>query len=52
MNTLKIWDPLSVRLQVLKTAVETSVMLLRIDDIVSGTKKRDGGDGPTAEMPQ
>ncbi len=40
-------------MQVLKTAVETSVMLLRIDDIVSGTKKRDGGGagggGPTAE---
>uniref|UniRef100_A0A7E4VE95 T-complex protein 1 subunit gamma n=1 Tax=Panagrellus redivivus TaxID=6233 RepID=A0A7E4VE95_PANRE len=39
MNDLGIWDPLSVRLQVLKTAIETSVMLLRIDDIVSGTKK-------------
>ncbi|KHN72376.1 T-complex protein 1 subunit gamma [Toxocara canis] len=52
MKQLDIWDPLSVRLQVLKTAIETSVMLLRIDDIVSGTKKRDAGDGPTAEMPQ
>ncbi|VDK41764.1 unnamed protein product [Anisakis simplex] len=52
MKELNIWDPMSVRLQVLKTAIETSVMLLRIDDIVSGTKKRDGGDGPTAEMPQ
>ncbi|KAE9550665.1 hypothetical protein FO519_006126 [Halicephalobus sp. NKZ332] len=39
MNELNIWDPLTVRIQVLKTAVETSVMLLRIDDIVSGTKK-------------
>ncbi|TMS35826.1 hypothetical protein L596_003138 [Steinernema carpocapsae] len=52
MDELNIWDPLSVRIQVLKTAVETAVMLLRIDDIVSGTKKRDGGDGPMAEMPQ
>lgn len=42
MNELNIWDPLSVRLQVLKTAIETGVLLLRIDDIVSGTKKRDG----------
>ncbi|CAB3405645.1 unnamed protein product [Caenorhabditis bovis] len=42
MNKLDIWDPLSVRAQVLKTAVETSVMLLRIDDIVSGTKKSSG----------
>lgn len=42
MNELNVWDPLSVRLQVLKTAIETGVMLLRIDDIVSGTKKSDG----------
>lgn len=42
MNELGIWDPLSVRLQVLKTAVETCVMLLRIDDIVSGTKRQTG----------
>jgi len=32
---LNIWDPLTVRTQVLKTAIETSIMLLRIDDIVS-----------------
>ena len=38
---LDIWDPLSVRLQVIKTAIETSIMLLRIDDIVSGVKKRE-----------
>lgn len=54
MNKLGIWDPLSVRIQVLKTAVETAVMLLRIDDIVSGTKKRDsdgtaGAEGGNAE---
>ncbi|CAI4232711.1 unnamed protein product [Auanema sp. JU1783] len=52
MKQLEIWDPLSVRSQVLKTAVETSVMLLRIDDIVSGTKRAVSGDGPVQEMPQ
>ncbi|VDN03218.1 unnamed protein product [Thelazia callipaeda] len=41
MNITNIWDPLIVRLQVLKTSIETSVMLLRIDDIVSGMKKRE-----------
>jgi T-complex protein 1 subunit gamma len=50
MNKLGIWDPLSVRLQVLKTAIETSVMLLRIDDIVSGTKKANSES--VQEMPQ
>lgn len=41
MNELKIWEPLSVKLQTYKTAVETSILLLRIDDIVSGSKKKD-----------
>jgi len=54
MNELKIWEPLSVKLQVYKTAIETAILLLRIDDIVSGSKKkdRDGGgapQGPTEE---
>ncbi|XP_065573420.1 T-complex protein 1 subunit gamma-like [Artemia franciscana] len=46
MNELKIWDPLAVKLQVFKTAVETAILLLRIDDIVSGTKKISDLDGP------
>lgn len=33
---LKLLYYMVIRYQVLKTAVETSVMLLRIDDIVSG----------------
>ena len=62
MRTLGVWDPLAVKLQVYKTAIEvsvffiqtfcifpifslqTAVLLLRIDDIVSGTKKADGSD--------
>jgi len=47
MNVKGIWEPLAVKLQVYKTAVETAILLLRIDDIVSGTKKRGGGE-PTA----
>jgi len=41
-STNGLWEPLSVKLQTFKTAVETAILLLRIDDIVSGTKKRDG----------
>lgn len=44
-----VWEPLSVKMQVYKTAVETAILLLRIDDIVSGSKKRgDGMTGPAA----
>ncbi|XP_064114758.1 T-complex protein 1 subunit gamma-like [Macrobrachium nipponense] len=50
MRNLKIWEPLSVKLQVYKTAVETAVLLLRIDDIVSGSKKNKG-DANSKEMP-
>jgi T-complex protein 1 subunit gamma len=42
-----------VKLQVYKTAIETAILLLRIDDIVSGSKKKDdtgaGAGGPTPE---
>lgn len=39
MTELGIWEPLSVKLQTIKTAIETATLLLRIDAIVSGSKK-------------
>ncbi|RZC27692.1 T-complex protein 1 subunit gamma [Asbolus verrucosus] len=41
-----LWEPLAVKLQTYKTAVETAILLLRIDDIVSGSKKK-GDKEPT-----
>jgi T-complex protein 1 subunit gamma len=52
MNDLKIWEPLSVKLQVYKTAVETAILLLRIDDIVSGSKKKDKDTTPSQPTEQ
>jgi len=46
MEEANIWDPVSVKLQSYKTAIESARMLLRIDDIVSGIakdKKDQGG---------
>jgi len=40
MKNLNVWDTLSVKKQTLKTAVESACMILRIDDIVSGSKNR------------
>lgn len=40
MNELNVWEPLAVKMQAYKTAIETAVLLLRIDGIVSGTKKK------------
>lgn len=48
MNERGIWEPLAVKLQVYKTAIETAILLLRIDDIVSGSKKANAdGSIPT-----
>merc|ERR550525_464513 len=50
MTELGIWEPLAVKLQVYKAAIETAILLLRIDDIVSGSKKKDaGGQGPAVD---
>ncbi|XP_061752645.1 T-complex protein 1 subunit gamma [Nerophis ophidion] len=52
MAAAGIWDTLAVKAQTLKTAMETAILLLRIDDIVSGHKKKDKEQamgGPGAE---
>jgi len=41
MTTLGIWEPITVKSQTIKTAIESAAMLLRIDEIVSGTHKKD-----------
>ena len=40
MNKLAIWEPYCVKTQTLKTAVESACLILRIDDVVSGTRKK------------
>lgn len=41
MSVQNIWEPIAVKNQVIKTAIEASCLLLRIDDVVSGVKKRE-----------
>ena len=45
MKDVGIWDCYAVKAQTYKTALETAMLLLRIDDIVSGTKKSSGDEG-------
>lgn len=40
MTRLGIWEPYCVKVQTLKTAIESSCLILRIDDVVSGTRKK------------
>ena len=40
MRDSDVWEPVAVKNQVFKTAIEASSMLLRIDDVVSGVKQK------------
>jgi T-complex protein 1 subunit gamma len=35
-----VWEPVAVKVQALKTAIEAACMILRVDDIVSGIAKK------------
>ncbi len=41
MSEINVWEPIAVKNQVIKTAIEASSLLLRIDDVVSGVKRRE-----------
>jgi T-complex protein 1 subunit gamma len=37
-NDIGLYEPFSVKIQTIKTSIESACMILRIDDIVSGSK--------------
>ena len=41
MEDYGVWEPFVVKNQTIKTAIESSAMLLRIDDVVSGLRNKD-----------
>jgi len=41
MKDYGIWEPYVVKLQTIKTAIESASMLLRIDDVVSGIRNKE-----------
>jgi len=51
MREAGIWEPAVVKIQTLKTSIESSCMLLRIDDIVSGIKKKKEKAQTSVEQP-
>eukprot|EP00842_Homolaphlyctis_polyrhiza_P006469 jgi/Hompol1/6823/HPOL_001138-RA len=40
MHEYGVWEPLAVKAQTLKTAIESACLLLRVDDIVSGVSQK------------
>ncbi|RUS17411.1 T-complex protein 1 subunit gamma, partial [Jimgerdemannia flammicorona] len=51
MKEYGIWEPNAVKVQTIKTAIESACLLLRVDDIVSGVsrKKESGGQQAPAD---
>ncbi|KAK5130091.1 T-complex protein 1 subunit gamma [Meristemomyces frigidus] len=45
MRELGVWEPQAIKLQSVKTAVESACLLLRVDDIVGARSGRGGGGG-------
>lgn len=41
MSDVNVWQPIAVKNQIIKTSVEASCLLLRIDDVVSGVKRKE-----------
>ena len=40
MTTYGIWEPYCVKTQTFKTSIESACLIIRIDDVVSGTRKK------------
>ena len=49
MQEIGVLETFNVKSQLIKTSIENCCMLLRIDDIVSGIKKKEGKSAPVAE---
>lgn len=45
MKELGVWEPQAVKMQSIKTAVESACLLLRVDDICGAKQARGGGGG-------
>jgi T-complex protein 1 subunit gamma len=47
MKDYGVWEPAAVKMQSIKTAVESACLLLRVDDICAAKKGSAGGSGPS-----
>jgi len=52
MAEIGVWEPVAVKQQTIKTAIESASMLLRIDEIVSGTHKPEKKRAPAQQAPE
>ncbi|KDN38861.1 T-complex protein 1 [Tilletiaria anomala UBC 951] len=50
MKDYPLYESAAVKIQTLKTAIESASLLLRVDDVVSARRGRQGGGGPAPAM--
>lgn len=50
MHKLNVIEPIAVKQQIIKSATEAAVMLLRIDDVIASSKSAGGGGMPPGGM--
>ena len=50
MNDINVYEPIAVKNQIIKTSIEASCLLLRIDDVVSGVKRKEKEQKPGPSM--
>jgi len=48
MHIVGVWEPFEVKAQTIKSAIEAACLLLRVDDVLSGSKKKKGTEGGSA----
>ena len=51
ISKLDIFEPLSVKEQIIKSATEVASMILRIDDVIASSKSSGGGMPPGGMPP-
>jgi chaperonin GroEL (HSP60 family) len=51
MRELDVYEPLAVKEQIIKSASESTCMILRIDDVIASAKTTMPSGGPGAGMP-
>ncbi|ORZ36542.1 T-complex protein 1 subunit gamma [Catenaria anguillulae PL171] len=52
MTQYNVWEPAAVKVQTLKTAIESACLLLRVDDIVSGLSRKEARQAPAQGAPE
>ena len=52
ISEVNVWEPIAVKNQVIKTSIEASCLLLRIDDVVSGVKRKEKERKSGPSMPE